>query len=103
MEKPEAKSLRERGFPFVISDLTEPVDELAEKLKGFDTVISAIDAGGLMIQLSLSTSITTQLLLSGFESVNDPCSRRIGKGWSETVHPMLLRHHMSAGRSHAVA
>jgi hypothetical protein len=54
--KPRVKNLEARGFPIVLSDLSEPVDELAAKLKGFDTIISAIPWTGLMSQIPLSMS-----------------------------------------------
>ena len=40
--KPAIKNLEARGFPTVLSDLSEPVDELTAKIKGFDTIISAV-------------------------------------------------------------
>lgn len=52
--KPAVKEFESRGFPIILSDLTEPVKELASKLKGFDTVISSVDASGLLAQLNLS-------------------------------------------------
>ena len=54
--KPAVKNLEARGFPTVLSDLSEPVNELAAKIKGFDTIISAITFTGLMSQIPLSTS-----------------------------------------------
>jgi hypothetical protein len=55
--KPILKDLEARGFPIVLSDLSEPVDELAAKLKGFDTIVSAIVWTGLMSQIPLSMSL----------------------------------------------
>jgi hypothetical protein len=54
--KPEIKNLEARGFPIVLSDLSEPVDELTAKIKGFDTIISAIVVTRLMSQIPLSMS-----------------------------------------------
>jgi hypothetical protein len=46
--KPAIKNLEARGFPIVFSDLSESVDKLTAKIKGFDTIISAIIVTRLM-------------------------------------------------------
>ncbi|KAF4417242.1 Isoflavone reductase P3 [Fusarium acutatum] len=53
LERPEALSLKEKGITVVAADLSGPEDELARVLDGIDTVISAISAASLLMQIPL--------------------------------------------------
>ncbi|KAF5723040.1 isoflavone reductase P3 [Fusarium mundagurra] len=53
LEKPEALALKEKGIKVVAADLSGPEDELARVLDGIDTVISAISAVDLLLQIPL--------------------------------------------------
>ncbi|KAI1024959.1 hypothetical protein LB504_009858 [Fusarium proliferatum] len=53
LEKPEALTLKEKGINVIPADLSGPEDELARVLDGIDTVISAISAAGLLMQIPL--------------------------------------------------
>lgn len=55
-EKPDVKKLGERGVKIRIGDIGGSIDELVKVLQGFDTVISAIDAGSQLAQISLATA-----------------------------------------------
>ncbi|KAG5794333.1 hypothetical protein H9Q69_006629 [Fusarium xylarioides] len=53
LEKPEALALKEKGIKVVAADLSGPEGELTRVLDGIDTVISAISAAGLLLQIPL--------------------------------------------------
>ena len=50
------KAVAERGVKITVADITGPVDELATVLRGFDVVISAIDALSMHAQENLVTA-----------------------------------------------
>ncbi|CVL01650.1 related to Isoflavone reductase homolog P3 [Fusarium proliferatum] len=53
LEKPEVLALKGKGINVIAADLSGPEDEVARVLDGIDTVISAISAAGLLIQIPL--------------------------------------------------
>ncbi|KAE8378860.1 hypothetical protein BDV26DRAFT_260720 [Aspergillus bertholletiae] len=55
-ETPKVKAVAERNVKIIAADITGPVDELANILRGFDVVISAIDALSMHVQENLVTA-----------------------------------------------
>ncbi|KNG81811.1 isoflavone reductase family protein [Aspergillus nomiae NRRL 13137] len=55
-ETPKVKAVAERDVKIIAADITGPVDELANILRGFDVVISAIDALSMHLQENLVTA-----------------------------------------------
>ncbi|GAB1196479.1 hypothetical protein APSETT444_005750 [Aspergillus pseudonomiae] len=55
-ETPKVKAVAERDVKIIAADITGPVDELANILRDFDVVISAIDALSMHVQENLVTA-----------------------------------------------
>ncbi|KAJ4176287.1 hypothetical protein NW755_014500 [Fusarium falciforme] len=53
LQNPEVLALQEKGVKVVPADMSAPEDELARFLHGIDTVISAISAASVMMQIPL--------------------------------------------------
>ncbi|KAF2116486.1 hypothetical protein BDV96DRAFT_644921 [Lophiotrema nucula] len=91
---PKAKALEAHGFPFVVSDLTEPVDQLVTKIKGIDTIISAIRSQEALSEIILVEAAakagTKRFLPCDFGPVCPPGGIMAVRDTKEIVHNAIL-------------
>lgn len=92
------KALDGKNVSVVVGDSTMPVAELTKLLKGFDTVISSIDAGSQLAQFNLVDAAAAagvkRFVPCGFTTICPPGGIMVIRDHKEEVHNRIFRHHL---------
>ncbi|KAJ5416621.1 isoflavone reductase family protein [Penicillium crustosum] len=92
-DKPTAKELAQKGLPIRVGDLDGPFEDLVSLLSGFDLVISAIDAGSQLAQITLATAAkearVARFIPCGFTTVCPPGDVMLIRDDKEKVYQHL--------------
>lgn len=82
----------------MVGDSTQPVEALTELLKGYDTVISAIDAGSQLAQLNLVDAAAAagvkRFVPCGWTTICPPGGIMVLRDQKEEVHNRIFKHHL---------
>jgi hypothetical protein len=100
LQKPATEALKPRGIEIVVGDLAnQSVEEVAEILNGYDTIISAVAATAQLDQLKLVDAAAKagikRFIPCGFTSVSPPGGvMSIIRNEKEKVYQRIWYHHL---------
>jgi hypothetical protein len=100
LEKPATQALKQRSVKLVVGDLeSQPVEEIAALLDGYQTVISAVAAGAQLDQIKLVDAAakagTKRFIPCGFTTISPPGGvMSLLRGDKEQVHERIWYHHL---------
>ncbi|KAF2262553.1 isoflavone reductase family protein [Lojkania enalia] len=97
--KSSVQALRNRGLKIVIGDLNGSVEALAEVVRGFNTIISAISPPYQMAQIALvdavaMTTTTSRFVPCAFTTVCPPGGVMHQRDEKEIVYQRIWGHHL---------
>jgi hypothetical protein len=96
INKPNVQALKDCGLKVVVIDITKPPAELAQSLKGYDTIISTIDATSQLQQVNLVDAIalagSKRFVPCGFTVISPRGGIMSLRDEKEEVHDRIFQH-----------
>ncbi|KAF2101288.1 NAD(P)-binding protein [Rhizodiscina lignyota] len=98
LEKPATKAIASRNVPIIVGDSTADVATLTSLVKGFDVVISAIDAASQLAQANLVDAAAAagvkRFVPCGFMTIVPPGGIMLLRDQKEEINNRIFRNHL---------